>query len=254
MRYGYHLVIDGLKANQGSKSHKDVEATTIHHFQHLHEHHGDQGQALPGRQASRQLLSGDNTIDNPAARNCLLDVTSASAMGVPNQEFINRAARCHQPGPEEHDPRNDVLAGANRAGERKHAKCDVVCAAPGQSRRLFALAATGGHGASISRVGVLAPDLTKQTRDSALIPSNTLVAKSSTRTCRARLGRGTTSEASARPSTATPACQLVLALLSARSRRRAGLLGPRARRAAAQSARCARAGRARAPAGGWWMK
>ena len=70
-------------------------------------------------------------------------------MGVPNQEFINRAARCHQPGPEEHDPRNDVLTGANRAGERKHAKCDVICAAPGQSRRLFALAATGGHGASI---------------------------------------------------------------------------------------------------------
>ncbi len=32
MRYSYHLVTDCLKANQGNKSHKDVEATTIHHF------------------------------------------------------------------------------------------------------------------------------------------------------------------------------------------------------------------------------
>ncbi len=53
MRYGYHLVTDCLKANQGKKSQKDVEATIIHHLQHLHQHHGDQAQALPGRQASR---------------------------------------------------------------------------------------------------------------------------------------------------------------------------------------------------------
>jgi hypothetical protein len=32
VRYGYHLVTDCLKANQGKKSHKDVEATIIHHF------------------------------------------------------------------------------------------------------------------------------------------------------------------------------------------------------------------------------
>ncbi len=32
MRYGYHLATDCLKANQGKKSHKDVEATIIHHF------------------------------------------------------------------------------------------------------------------------------------------------------------------------------------------------------------------------------
>jgi hypothetical protein len=33
-------------------------------------------------------------------------------MGVTNQEFINRAALGHQPGPGEHDPRNDVLTSA----------------------------------------------------------------------------------------------------------------------------------------------
>ena len=32
MRYGYHLVTDCLKANQGKKPHKDVEATIIHYF------------------------------------------------------------------------------------------------------------------------------------------------------------------------------------------------------------------------------
>ena len=32
VRYGHHLVTDCLKANQGNKSHKDVEATIIHHF------------------------------------------------------------------------------------------------------------------------------------------------------------------------------------------------------------------------------
>ena len=32
LRDAYHLVIDCLKGNQGKKSHKDVEATRIHHF------------------------------------------------------------------------------------------------------------------------------------------------------------------------------------------------------------------------------
>jgi hypothetical protein len=31
VQYGYHLVTDLLKANEGNKSHKDVEATIIHH-------------------------------------------------------------------------------------------------------------------------------------------------------------------------------------------------------------------------------
>jgi hypothetical protein len=47
-------------------------------------------------------------------------------MGVTNQEFINRAALSHQPGPGEHDPRNDVLTSARRAEEHKHAKYDAI--------------------------------------------------------------------------------------------------------------------------------
>ena len=38
------------------------------------------------------LLSGITTIDNPAARNLCLDVTSTSPMGVTSQNFINPAA------------------------------------------------------------------------------------------------------------------------------------------------------------------
>ena len=44
-------------------------------------------------------------------------------MGDTNHEFINRAALGREPGPEEHDPRNDVLTSAKRAEERKH--CQV---------------------------------------------------------------------------------------------------------------------------------
>ena len=43
-------------------------------------------------------------------------------MGVTKREFINRAALGHQPGPGEHDPRNDVLTSAKRAEKLKHDK------------------------------------------------------------------------------------------------------------------------------------
>ncbi len=91
------------------------------------EHHGEQG-AKPfsdGKQADI-LLSGITTIDNPAARNWHLDVTSTNPMGVTNHELINRAGLNHQPGPEEHDPRNDVLTSAKRAEKRKHTKYDAI--------------------------------------------------------------------------------------------------------------------------------
>jgi hypothetical protein len=69
-------------------------------------------------------------------------------MGATNQEFINRAAFGRQLGPEEHDPRNDVLTSAKRAEERKHAKYDRICTATGSILSPFALETTGGHGAS----------------------------------------------------------------------------------------------------------
>ena len=157
--------------------------------QHLHEHHGDQGQALPGPQANRQtsLLSGVATIDN---RNWLLYVTSNDPMGVTNQEFIHCAAPGRQPGPEEHDPRNDVLTCAIRAEERKHAKYDAICAAAGSILSPSALETTGGHGASTASVYLL---FTKQARDSSL-PADALVCKHHTPISLA-LRRGTIAQA-----------------------------------------------------------
>ena len=117
------------------------------------------------------LLSGITTIDNLAARNLYLDVTSTNPVGVTNQEFINRAALNHQPGPGEHDPRNDVLASAKRAEEAKRLKYDVTCAARGSHFSPFALETRGGHGASTATVYSL---LGKQLRDSGL-PADVLV-------------------------------------------------------------------------------
>jgi hypothetical protein len=114
-------VTDCLKANQGEKWHKDVEATIIHHLNTYTNITATKAKPFPdGKQAD--ILSGITTIDNPAARNWHLDVTSTNPMGVTSQEFINRAALSQQPGPEEHDPRNDVLTSAKRAEERKHTK------------------------------------------------------------------------------------------------------------------------------------
>jgi hypothetical protein len=55
---------------------------------------------VDGKQADI-LPSGIATIDDPAARNWLLDVTSTNPIGVTNQELINRSALGHQPGPRE---------------------------------------------------------------------------------------------------------------------------------------------------------
>ena len=54
------------------------------------------------------------------------------------KEFINRAALNHQPGPGDHDPRNDVLTRAKRAEEAKHLKYDAICAATGSIFSPFA--------------------------------------------------------------------------------------------------------------------
>ena len=103
------------------------------------------------------------TIDKPAARNLYLDVTSTNPMGVTNQELINRAALNHQPGPDEHDPRNDVLTSAARAEDFKHRKYDATCAATDLT--------SGGHGASTTTVYSL---FAKRLRDSGL-PADVLV-------------------------------------------------------------------------------
>jgi hypothetical protein len=116
VRYGYYLVTDRLKANQGKKSqHKHVKATIIHHFNTYTSITATKAKPFPDGKQADILRSGITTIDNPAARNWLHDVTSTNPIEVTNQEFINRAALGHQPGPEEHDPRNDVITSAKRA-------------------------------------------------------------------------------------------------------------------------------------------
>ncbi len=175
MRYGYHLhhvlVTDCLKANQGKKSHKDVEATIIHHLNTYANITATKAKPFPDGKQADILFLGITSIDNPTARNWHLDVTSTNPMGVTNQELISRADLGHQPGPGEHDPRNDVLTSAKRAEERKHTKHDAICAATGSVLSPFALETTGGHGASTASVYLL---LKKQMRDSGL-PADVLL-------------------------------------------------------------------------------
>ena len=94
-------------------------------------------------------------------------------MGVNNEEFINRAALGHQPGPGEHTPRNDVITSAKRAEKLNHDKYDAICAATGSHFSPFALETTGGHGTSTATVYLL---FAKQLRDSGL-PADVLVGK-----------------------------------------------------------------------------
>jgi hypothetical protein len=67
---------------------------------------------------------------------------SSNPVGVTNQEFINRAALNHQPGPGQDVPSNDDLAIAKRAEDFKHDKYDTICAARGSHLSPFALAAS----------------------------------------------------------------------------------------------------------------
>ena len=86
-------------------------------------------------------------------------------MEVTNQKCINHAALGRQPGPDEHDSRNDGLTSAKRAKEREHAKYDAICLATGSILSPFALESTGGHGASSASVY---SHFTNQLHDTAL--------------------------------------------------------------------------------------
>jgi hypothetical protein len=123
------------------------EATIIHHLNTSYTNiTATKAKPFPdGKQADILLLS-ITTVDNPAARNWHLDVTSANPMGVTNQELINRAALSQQPGPGEHDPRNKSQARKERGGAqarqvRRHLRRNRVDLLPS------ALGTTGGHGA-----------------------------------------------------------------------------------------------------------
>jgi hypothetical protein len=66
-------------------------------LQHLHEHHGDQGQS-PSRTASEQTSS--SLAFPPSRQPGGPKLASRRHVWVTNQDFINRAALGHQPGPE----------------------------------------------------------------------------------------------------------------------------------------------------------
>ena len=137
---------DCRKANQGKKSLKDVEATIFHHLNTYTSITATKAKPFTDDTQADILLSGITTIDNPAARNLYLDVTSSNPMGFTNQEFINRD-----------DPRNDVLTSAKHAEKLKHDKYDAICAATGSHFSPFALETMGGHGALPRRCSSSSP-------------------------------------------------------------------------------------------------
>ena len=63
MRYGYHLVPDCLEANQGKKSHKDVEATITHHFNTYTSIMATKAKPFPDGTQADILLSGETKVD-----------------------------------------------------------------------------------------------------------------------------------------------------------------------------------------------
>jgi hypothetical protein len=83
VRYGYHLhhvlVTDCLKANQGNKSHKDVEATIIHHFNTYTNIMATKAKPFPdGKQAD--ILSSSQASPTSTTRR---PVTGTSTSRVP---------------------------------------------------------------------------------------------------------------------------------------------------------------------------
>ncbi len=152
VRFGWHLVTDCRKANQGKKSHKDVESILIHYFNTYTHITATKAKPFPNNMQADILLSGITTIDNSTAKNWHIDVTSTNPLGATNQDLKNRNALGHQPTPLEHDPRNNTLGSAAWAEGKKHVKYDNLCAAAGTIFQPFALETTGGHGASTKAV------------------------------------------------------------------------------------------------------
>jgi hypothetical protein len=66
VRYGYHVVTDCLKTNQGKKSHKDVEATIIHHFNTYTNITATKPKPFSDKKQADILLSGVTTTLRPA--------------------------------------------------------------------------------------------------------------------------------------------------------------------------------------------
>jgi hypothetical protein len=174
VRWGWHLVTNCQRANQGKKSHKDVESILIHYFNTYT--HITATKAKPFANSNMQadiVLSGITTIDNPDGKDVHIDVTSTNPMGTSNQDLMNRYRPARQPDPSEHDGRNNTLVSAVWAESKKHAKYDNLCAAAGTTFSPFALETMGAHGASTKTIYYL---FTKHLRDSG-VPGEALKRK-----------------------------------------------------------------------------
>jgi hypothetical protein len=75
----------GTAANQGNKSHKDVEATIIHHLNTYTNITATKPKPFPDGKQADILLSGVTTIDNPAARNWHLTSRQPTLWGSPTR-------------------------------------------------------------------------------------------------------------------------------------------------------------------------
>ncbi len=107
---------DCRRVNQGNKSHKDVESILIPFLQ---VHHAIKVKPFPNGMQAVGLIGHD---DNSTAKDCDIDVSSATPLGATNQELKNRNALGHQPAPSEQDPRNATLVSAAWAEAHKHIK------------------------------------------------------------------------------------------------------------------------------------
>jgi hypothetical protein len=143
VRYGYHLVADCRKAKQGNKSHKDVDATIIHHVNTYTSITATKIAPFSNGTQADILLSGITTIDNPATPNWLLDVTSTNPQPGAHQPCCPwppagpRGTRLPQRRPHQHKARggtqtrqvrrdllgNRVYLFASRARDDGRARC-----------------------------------------------------------------------------------------------------------------------------------
>ena len=174
MRYGYHLVTDCKKANQGKKSHKDVEAVIMHCFNKYTSITATKAKPFVGGKQADIHFTGVNDVDSPDPRDWYIDVTSTNPLGLSNLEMMARSARKqNHPRGARDDPRNKTLTSAAVAEAKKLDKYVELCRDQRARFNAFAMETTGGHGVSTRAIYGL---FEKHIRDGGL-PAEVLLRK-----------------------------------------------------------------------------
>jgi hypothetical protein len=88
VRFGDHLVTDCKKANQGKKSHKDVESVIMHWFNAHTSITATKAKPFANGKQAVVHFTGVNDVDNPDPQDSYIDVTSTNPLGQTNQEMI----------------------------------------------------------------------------------------------------------------------------------------------------------------------